>query len=208
MGYFPFFVEIAGKNGIIAGGGRVAARKVEKLLPFCPNLTVVAPHIEEGIREQERRLREAGMAFLLLKERTFRMEDLECADFVIAATDDEALNGRISEYCKRARIPVNVADDKEKCSFYFPALVREGNLTVAISTDGKSPLASSWMQKEISQMIPQGLGETIDLMGQIRPQVMELAIPEAARKELLEKLFMYCMEREGSVTLAELERQL
>ncbi len=205
MGYFPFFMEIADKKGVIVGGGKVAARKVEKLLPFGPNLMVIAPQIDECIRNQERQQREAGEVLLLLKERAFCMEDLEDADFVIAATDDEALNGRISEYCKEAHIPVNVVDDKEKCSFYFPALVREGSMTIGISTDGKSPVAASWMRKEISQMLPWGLDKTIDLMGQIRPLITESDVPETVRKEIMEKMFLYCMEREGKVTFSELK---
>lgn len=206
MGHFPFFMEIADKNGVIVGGGKVAARKVEKLLPFGPKLTVIAPRMEECLRSQETQPWEEGGAFLMLIERAFRMEDLKGADFVIAATDDEGLNGRISEYCKRERIPVNVVDDKEKCSFYFPALVREGNMTVGISTDGKSPAAAAWMRQEISRFMPHGVGKIIDLMGQIRPLVMELCASESARKEILEKMFQYCMEREGKVTLQELER--
>ena len=50
MGYFPFFTDISGKKGVIAGGGRVAARKVEKLAAFGPRLTVIAPRIEACMR--------------------------------------------------------------------------------------------------------------------------------------------------------------
>ena len=204
MGYFPFFMDITGKNGVIVGGGKVAARKVEKLLSFGPHLTVIAPEIEEWFRTQEKLLQKDGTASLVLAEREFEMADLTGADFVIAATDDEALNGRISAYCKAEQIPVNVVDDRDKCSFFFPALVREGDLTIGISTDGKSPVAASWVKKEVSQILPSGIGEAIDLMGQIRPYVMELDVGEAERKDLLEKMFLYCLKKEGEVTLAEL----
>lgn len=204
MGYFPFFMDIAGKNGLIVGGGKVAARKVEKLLSFGPHLTVIAPEIEECIRRQEKQLQRDGAVPLDLAEREFEMADLTGADFVIAATDDEALNGRISAYCKAEQIPVNVVDDRDKCSFFFPALVREGDLTIGISTDGKSPMAASWVRKEISRILPSGIGEVIDLMGQIRPRVMELDMEEEDRKILLEKMFLYCLKKEGEVTLAEL----
>ena len=95
MGYFPFFMEIADKKGVIVGGGKVAARKVEKLLPFGPNLMVIAPQIDECIRNQERQQREAGEVLLLLKERAFCMEDLEDADFVIAAGNPMVSDTRI-----------------------------------------------------------------------------------------------------------------
>ena len=204
MGYFPFFMDIAGKKGVIVGGGKVAARKVEKLLSFAPRLTVIAPEIEEWFRMQEKQLQKNGEMSLVLVEREFEMADLTAADFVIAATDDEELNGSISEYCKSKQIPVNVVDDREKCSFFFPALVREGNLTIGISTDGKSPVAASWVRKEISQILPSEVGNIVDLMGQIRPRVMGLSMTEADRKAILEKMFLYCLEKDGDVTIQEL----
>lgn len=204
MGFFPFFMDITGKNGVIVGGGKVAARKVEKLLLFEPKLTVIAPQIEECIRTQEKLLRKDTAAALCFIEREFRMEDLSGADFVIAATDDEMLNSRISDYCKAKQIPVNVVDDREKCSFFFPALVKEGALTIGISTDGKCPVAASWVRKEISHTLPSRIGDVIDLIGQIRPQVMELDVPESMRKDILERMFLYCMEKDGDVTLEEL----
>ena len=205
MGHFPFFVEIGGKRGVIVGGGRVAARKVEKLLPFGPVLTVIAPRIEDCMRTLEKRPREQehGAASLLLEERAFALEDLAGADFVIAATDEEAVNRRIAEYCQMARIPVNVVDDREKCTFFFPALVKEGALTVGISTDGKSPVAAAWVRRKITGTLPYGLGDTIDLMGQIRPLVMERVPQEDDRKRILEKLFLYCLEKEGKAAVAK-----
>lgn len=194
MGYFPFFVELEGKKGVIVGGGTVAARKVEKLLAFGPDLTVIAPDIEACVKTQGELLQKDAAGSLRFEERTFRMEDLEGADFVIAATDDTALNGEIADYCKVRRIPVNVADDREKCTFFFPALVKDGPLTVGISTDGKSPFAASWVRREIAGMLPESIGEAIDLLGQIRPVVMELEEEESARKKLFERLFFHCME--------------
>ena len=103
--------------GIVVGGGKVAARKVEKLLLFGPALTVVAPVIEECMWIQRELLQKDAAASLLLEERAFVMEDLSGADFVVAATDDTVLNGQIAEYCRTERIPVNVVDDREKCTF-------------------------------------------------------------------------------------------
>lgn len=194
MGYFPFFVELEGRHGVIVGGGKVAARKVEKLLMFDPDLTVIAPDIEACVRMQGEQLEKDGAASLHFEERDFLPGDLHGADFVVAATDDEALNGRIADICREKRIPVNVADDREKCTFYFPALVKDGPLTVGISTDGKSPLAASWVRREIAGMLPESIGNIIDLLGQIRPVVLEAEEEENGRKKLFEELFFYCME--------------
>ncbi len=207
MGYFPFFIELEGKRGVIVGGGTVAARKVEKLLAFGPKLTVIAPDIEMCVKTQGELLQKDTAGSLHLEERVFRMEDLDGADFVIAATDDTALNGEIADCCKARRIPVNVADDREKCTFFFPALIKDGALTVGISTDGKSPFAASWVRREIAGMLPESVGEVIDLLGQIRPVVMAQEEEESARKKLFERLFFHCMdcmERGNGVTTAEL----
>lgn len=204
MGHFPFFMEIEGKKGVIVGGGHVAARKVEKLLPFGPALKVIAPWIGEDIRIQEKLLQQNAAASLLLEERPFQKEDLDGADFVIAAADDETVNGQIAKDCRAEKILVNVVDDREKCTFFFPALVQKGALTVGISTDGKSPVAAAWMRRKIDDVLPEGLGVTIDLLGQIRPLVMERIQEETARKEILERMFLYCLEKEGKASLEEL----
>lgn len=210
MGCFPFFMEIKGARGVIAGGGRVAARKVEKLIPFGPALTVIAPVMNGQLRQLERTVRqswETGAALVLL-ERELDSQDLAEADFVIAATDDEGVNGWISEYCKARKIPVNVVDDREKCTFFFPALVKDGPLTVGISTDAKSPVAAAYVRSQIEQKLPEGLGKIIELLGQLRAEVMETVPDQAARAGILEKLFWYCMRREGEVTLSELRSLL
>ena len=207
-GYFPFFVDIAGKNGVIVGGGKVAARKLEKLLPFGPNLTVIAPRVEECVRAWEKSADKDRARPCRFVERKWEPADLEEADFVIAATDDDEQNGRVSDLCRAGRILVNVVDDKEKCTFLFPALVRRGDLTIGISTGGKSPAAASLIRKETESALPPGIGEVIDLMGQIRPKVLELEASQEEKKDILESLFCYCARREGKVTLEELERRL
>ena len=188
MGYFPFFVELDGKAGVVIGGGKVAARKVELLLDFGPRLTVIAPALESGIWELKERIE--------IRQKSFQPEDLEGADFVIAATDDREINARVSAYCRERKIPVNAVDDRENCTFFFPALVKEGPLTVGISTEGKSPAAASWIRRQVAGTLPENIGGIIDLMGQIRPWVLERIKEESHRRELFEKMFVYCVERD------------
>lgn len=210
MGYFPFFMELEGARGVIVGGGKVAARKVEKLLPFGPKLTVIAPEMDGRIVQLDKMLkrRTGERAALLLECRKADEQDLEGAAFVIAATDEEAVNGWVSEYCKEKKIPVNVVDDREKCTFFFPALVKDGPLTVGISTDGKSPAAASYVRKEIEHKLPEGLGSTIELLGMLREEVKAVSGDQTVRAGILEKLFFYCLRREGEVSLSELRELL
>ena len=120
MGYFPFFMDIEGRKGVIVGGGPVAARKAEKLLAFGPRLSVIAARFGEELRGIARRYP------ISLLEKDYEAGDLEGAAFVIAATDDGVLNGEIADWCRARNTPVNVVDDREKCTFFFPALVKEG----------------------------------------------------------------------------------
>lgn len=203
MGYFPFFMDIGGKKGVILGGGRVAARKVEKLLPFGPVLTCIAPSIEEEIRELSRSDKKLTLVYREACE-----EDLAGACFVIAATDREEVNAWAAGWCRERNIPVNVVDDREKCGFFFPALIQEGPLTIGISTDGKSPAAASYVRKTVEQELPEGLGNTIEILGRLREVVRKMLPGQKERAACLERLFLYCRERDFRVGEKELEEYL
>ena len=102
MAYFPFFVDLASRRGLVVGGGRTALGKVRWLLEFGPTLTVIAPELLDELKQTE------GIRIL---RRAFRPEDIgEDTDFVIAATDDPELNRSISAICRERRIPVNVVE--------------------------------------------------------------------------------------------------
>ena len=129
MNRFPFFKDISGWDVLIVGGGRVALRKARVLSEFGVRLRAVAPAFDEGFSEvpAERILRE------------FRPEDLQGARLCVAATDCRAVNARVAELCRERGIEVNVSDDPSLGTFHFPAMLRRGELTVALSTSGVSP---------------------------------------------------------------------
>ena len=103
---------------------------------------------------------------------------------------------------------MNVVDDREKCSFFFPALIQEGPLTVGISTDGKSPAAASFVRKTMEQELPGGLGNTIEILGRLRERVLELLPEQKGRAACLEALFVYCRKRDFKAEEPELETYL
>lgn len=199
MGYFPFFVELSEKHGLIVGGGAVALRKVQKLLPYGPQLTVVAPRIEEEMR---------SIGELDLWERPFVSGDLDVCDFVIVATGDRALNHRIAELCHEQRIPVNVADSKEDSSFLFPALVKRGELSVGISTSGAGPTAAIYLKERIAELLPERFEEILAYLEDARETVKRQIPEECLRKRLLKALFYDCMRVGRPLTDAELAEKL
>ena len=198
MAYFPFFVDLEGQRGLIVGGGTVALRKAEKLLPYGPALTVVAP---EPVSEL------AALPVTLVR-RSFQETDLDSADFVIAATDDENENHRISALCRGRNIPVNVVDDKAACSFLFPALVRRGSLSVGVSTGGSSPTAAIWLKKQIEAILPEQTEEILTWLEEQRPILKERLPDQRARAACFARLFAACLALGRALTEQEREREL
>lgn len=179
MGYFPFFVELEGREGLIVGGGAVALRKVQKLLPYGPRLTVAAPAFHPELE---------AMPCLTLLRQSFTPELLEGKLFVIAATDDRTLNRRVAECCRQRRVPVNVVDGRYACTFLFPALVKQGDLSVGISTGGASPTAAAYLKDRISALLPEDFGALLEELAALRPAV-KAALPEEARAGAFSRLF-------------------
>lgn len=196
MAYFPFFVELDHQEGLIVGGSTVAQRKIEKLLPYGPRLTVCAPEVSREIR---------AIPGLSLLERPFTPELLEGKAFVIAATDDPKLNHRISGLCRERRIPVNVVDDRDYCSFLFPALVKRGGLSVGISTGGASPTGAIYLKKQIDAMVPERFGEILAYLDSTRDLAKKTLPNEAARSKYFAALFDASLEKGGPLSREETE---
>lgn len=137
MAYFPFYIDIENKKILVVGGGTVALRKIEKLTPFSPDITVVAPKICDEIKALN----------VKIIDRRFCDSDLDGAFCVISATDDETLNGRIFQLCNEKNILVNTVDDKEKCGFIFPAIASKNGITAGITTSGKSPIYAKYLKE-------------------------------------------------------------
>ena len=189
MSFFPFFKEIAGASGLIIGGGRVAFRKVEKLLSYGPELTVIAPHI----------LPEFQRLSVKLIERDFHENDLaKLPQFVIAASDDRELNKRIALLCQAADIPVNVVDQPDCCTFLFPALVKKGDLSIGISTSGASPSAAVWLKEEIERLLPAHMEQSLEWLRKRRIAAKEQMGEAVLRTRYLKQIFSDCMEGEAA----------
>lgn len=187
MGYFPFFVDVENQNCLVVGGGVVALRKIEKLLPFNPNITVVSPKVHKEI---------LSIKNINIIKRKFDFNDLKEKSFVITATDDKVLNKEIYNSCKENNIPVNTVDDKDNCSFIFPALARNNGVTVAISTSGKSPIYAKYLRKKIENLI-QDSESIVDNLSKYREKIKNEISLEENRKVAFEKLLEYSLSNES-----------
>lgn len=197
MAWFPFFMDVSAGDGLIVGGGAVALRKAEKLLPYAPRLTVCAPDFLPEF---------AALPGLTLLRQTFEPSLAEGRLFVIAATDDRALNREIAALCREKRVPVNAVDDKSACTFLFPALVKRGPLSVGVSTGGASPTGAVYWKRRIDQLIPTDAGELLDYLDGLRETVKRAVPEEKARSAAFAALFSACLEGGWPLDPARLER--
>ena len=196
MSYFPFFMEIKDKECLVVGGGMVALRKIEKLLPFGVKITVVSPVFCSEIEELE------GIDRIC---RRFEREDIEGKMFVIGATDNEAVNRDISVLCREKNIPVNIVDDPKKCTFFFPALVKQGEFVAGFSSGGGSPLAAQYIRKKVEDAVPVGFDKVVDVLSAVREQV-KAEIPDMRKREsVFKKIFALALEKEGNITETEID---
>ncbi len=193
------FVELDNKKVLIVGGGKVALRKAEKLLPYGPEITVVAPEICDEL---------SLMPDVQTVYGSFSDELLQGIDIVIAATDDRGLNRRISELCRLEKIPVNTVDDSELCSFIFPCLIKNGSLSVGISTGGASPTAAISFKNKINDLIPDNTDAILDYLNSLRGTVKAAFPEEKTRSRIFKELFELCISRGRPLTQAETEEYL
>ncbi len=196
MPYFPMFIDLKDRPCLIVGGGRVAARKAEKLLPYGAAITVAAPDVCPEL---------AALPGLTLLLRPYDPGDIHGMALVIAATDDPALNHAVSRACQEANIPVNVVDDREYCSFLFPCLVQKGALSVGISTGGASPTASVWLKDQINALIPAEFDAILRWLEGLRPRFKGEISDEKSRAALFSALFQACLTKGRPLTEEELE---
>lgn len=196
MAYFPFFIDLDQKPGLVVGGGPVAARKIRTLLPYGPRLTVCAPSVLPELEP---------LPGLTVRKEPFSPKLLEGAFFVIAATDDRELNGRIAGLCRARNIPVNVADPGTESTFFFPSVVQRGPMTIGISTGGTSPTAAHVLKEQIEELLPGNLEEILLWMDGLREELKGSSLPQPQRSACLSRLFAAALQAGGPLSREEIQ---
>jgi uroporphyrin-III C-methyltransferase/precorrin-2 dehydrogenase/sirohydrochlorin ferrochelatase len=143
--YLPVFHDVRGARVLVIGAGAVGARKIEALLAGGARITVVAKEFSRAVEER------AARGDLTILRGTFHPDQMREADLVFVATPDRAMNRSVSAEARRRRVPVNVADSPEECTFLLPAVVRGDDFTLAISTGGKNPGAAKALREFIEE---------------------------------------------------------
>lgn len=148
--YFPVFIDMEGRLVLVAGGGRIALRRVRTLLRFGAKIRVIAPRLCRELEDMEKD------RMICIEQREYKPGDIKGAAFVLAATDSREVNRQIWGDCREKGIPVNVSDNRELCDFYFPSVVMTEDAVIGISSGGEDPGRT----KELRRRIEKTLGES------------------------------------------------
>ena len=201
MDFLPLFHKLQGRVVLVVGGGEVALRKARLLSDAGAQLRVVAPEIRGDLREL------AGEEATSL--RGYESADLQGVALVIAATDDEPLNARISAEAQALGVPVNVVDAPALCSVIFPAIVDRSPLIVAVTSGGDAPVLARLIRAKIETWIPATYGQLAGLAKKFRERVKQLFPDVQQRRVFWEDVFQgQIAESVFAGKLAEGERLL
>jgi len=161
--FYPAFIDLTGRRCLVVGGGPVGTEKAEKLVDAGADVRLVSPEITPRLAE----LVAAG-AIREHHRRGYRSHDLEGCLLVIAATDDAAVNRRVWADGESRRMLVNVVDVPHLCNFIVPSIMRHGDLAVAVSTGGASPVVARRVRQIVEREIGPEWGELVAILRETR----------------------------------------
>ncbi|MDI3312446.1 MAG: bifunctional precorrin-2 dehydrogenase/sirohydrochlorin ferrochelatase [Thermoanaerobacterium sp.] len=182
MAYYPIMLNISNKKCLVVGGGKVAYRKILSLLEFGATITVLSSSFIDEI------LKLCKSHKIKLVKRNYQKNDVENYFLVVVATNDKFVNKEISDECKKKNILVNVVDDKELSTFIVPSVMRKGDLTISISTNGKSPLLSRRIKEMLDNMFENDVENLIAELSNARDKLKTIPIPMEEKIKLYDDI--------------------
>lgn len=182
MTFYPINLNIADQLCVVIGGGAVAARKIASLLLCNARVRVISPELSSGTKQL------IGKGNLEWIDRVYKSGDLEGATLAFAVTDRPEIQQQITTEAQERRIPINIADNPEACTFQIPATVRRGDLLISISTGGSSPALAATIRKELELRYGPEYGKLVMLLGEIRKLTVGQESSQERHKVLLEKI--------------------
>lgn len=176
--FYPVYLNLKGKRVVVIGGGEVAERKVEPLLATDASVVVISPEVTVRLASlvEEHRIE--------LHRRPYTFGDCAGAALVLSATDDPEVSRGVFQEASAAGVMVNTADQPALCDFIMPALVRRGDITIAISTGGTSPGLAARLRRKISRIVGPEYARLAKLLSEARPEIRRRVQGEHDRKAL------------------------
>jgi precorrin-2 dehydrogenase / sirohydrochlorin ferrochelatase len=179
MPLFPMFVKLEGRSCLVVGAGTIGEGKISSLLEAGANVCVVSPRATPRVHEWS----ETGAVNWL--RRKFEQHDLAGKFLVIAATPSAKVNARVFEEARRRKALCNSVDDPPHCDFFYAAVVRRGDLQIAISTNGKSPALAQRLRKRFERQFGPEYADKINELGAARARLFRAPMEPLRRRKLL-----------------------
>jgi precorrin-2 dehydrogenase/sirohydrochlorin ferrochelatase len=179
---FPMFVKLDNRPVLVVGAGNIAEPKIGGLLDTGARIRVVALQASAEIREWA----EAGR--IMLEERAFAVTDLEGVFLAVVATGLRAVNESVFVEAQRCGVLCNVVDVPEQCDFFYPAVVRRGDLQIAVSTGGQSPSLAQKIRQQLERQFGPGYEEWVARLGENRRRVLDSSLDSERKRWLLQSL--------------------
>ena len=206
MAKYPIFIELADRRAVVIGGGAVALRKAQILLDAGAKLVVVAKKIDDTLVAACKNCNAE-----LIESEYSKVHLSSSAVIVIAATNNYQLNKQVYKDCQELNILCNVVDQPKLCDFFVPAVVKRGNLQIAISTDGNCPAYAGYLRKKLEQIFTEKHGEFLVELEEFRKKIIKHITDSDGRKALLDKLvddesFDYFVKNDPSLWRERAER--
>lgn len=198
MAYFPAFIEIENHPVLVVGGGRTALKKIEVLLEFKADITVIASEFIEEIQKMDSQL-------VKRLEKPFQVSDVEGMHIVVAATESKEVNHVIAEVCRERKILVNAVDQASDCTFIFPSYIKQGEVVAAFSSGGKSPVVTQYLKEKNRPIVTLGLAELTERLGSLRDMAKECIATEKMRKAFYQEVLALGLEEERVPDEKEIE---
>lgn len=182
MAKYPIYLELAGRRTVVVGGGSVALRKAQSLAETGARVVVVAQHVTNQMDEA---FSHPNIEKIIS---SYSRDFLVGATLCIAATNDMAVNKQVYQDCQELEVLCNVVDQPDLCDFYVPAVVRRGDLQIAIGTDGNCPAYAGHIRKKLEEMFTDTHGLFVDELEKLRKHIIQEIPDPDRRKSLLGKL--------------------
>jgi len=206
--YYPIFLNIGGKRCVVVGGGLVALRKVKALLEHEASVKVISPELCPELSQL------AKSRAIQVLQRNYNGGDLQGALIAIAATDDGEINNKVAEEARAKGVLVNVVDDSEHSDFIVPSQFRRGDITIAVSTAGKSPALARKIRTRLEKDFGAEYASLALLIGEVRSELKRQGIKinghswqEAINLDVLIELLRTGQSKKAKATLlVNLER--
>ncbi len=200
---FPLFLRLRGRRALVVGGGPMASARVGQLLAAGAVVTVIASDLMASLEDLARN------GAIELRRRSLVAADIT-REFiiVIGTTNDPETQALLAREAERNGLLYNIVDDVEHCNFFTPAVVDRGELKIAISTNGLSPVLARRLRERIEAALPREMGNWLEQLGDLRKKLkLEIPVDFDTRKQIIEEVIDRTFARGSNFPDRAMERE-